>query len=404
MQNISARKKVYGLLLVLAVVTALAVVGVQQFGNPVEADNDADASKTTEKEEIIPVQLAEVSQGEISSYLATSANLRAVREVDVVNRTDGIIERVLVEEGDGVDNGQLLAKLDDTKLLIQLESAQKRLAQARLQLETATIRKEKAQSQIHNTQDELDRYQKLFKENLVSEREVAQQRYRLDELQHDERISASEGRELALKIEELQAEVDQLKLEISRTEIRAPFAGHITKRMTEVGQTVRALDALFKLGDFTPLEADVFLSEREALAINPGQPAWIRLGVDSESRVAGRVGRVAPVVDQATGTVKVTVELREGQGGFKPGAFVRVEIKTDTRRQALLIPKKALVEEDGNPFVFIARDETATRVPVEVGYSSEGQIEVRSGIQLGDRIVVAGQGALKEGSKIKVVS
>ena len=157
------------------------------------------------------------------------------------------------------------------------------------------------------------------------------------------------------------------------------------------------------MADFSPLFADVFLSEREALKVAPGQKVTVVLGVDETSEITGRVDRISPVVDQSTGTVKVSVRVAGSHGAFKPGAFVRVDIRTDTRSEALLIPKRALLEEDGESYLFIADGDKAKRVDVKLGYRSGTDVEVREGLSDGDRVVVAGQGALKDGAKLKVV-
>jgi RND family efflux transporter MFP subunit len=277
------------------------------------------------------------------------------------------------------------------------------LAQAKLQLEKAHIRQDKAAVQIRNTRDELTRYQKLYEQKLVSEREVAQIKYRLDELEHDERVSSSEERELTHRVDELEAEIEQVNLELSRTQVKAPFSGHIIQRLVELGRTVRNQEAMFKLGDFSPLYADVHLPEGDARQVRPGQPATISLGIDESMQVPGRVARINPVVDQSTGTVKVTVETHKAGGAFKPGAFVRVGIQTDTRANTVLIPKRAVLEEDGEKYVYIASGETAKRTKVTLGYETDGKVEVRQGLSVGQQVVVAGQGALKEGSKIKIV-
>ena len=93
----------------------------------------------------------------------------------------------------------------------------------------------------------------------------------------------------------------------------------------------------------------------------------------------------------------------EPKPGFRPGAFVRVEIRTDTKTDAIVIPKRALIEEDGQNYVFIAQNDTAKRAKVELGYQREGMVEIRNGVDPGQSVVVAGQGALKEGGKIKVL-
>ena len=132
------------------------------------------------------------------------------------------------------------------------------------------------------------------------------------------------------------------------------------------------------------------------------KPATVRLGSDDAATVEGKVERISPIVDQSSGTVKVTIAL-EPKAGFRPGAFVRVDIRTDTKSDATLIPKRAVIEEDGQYYVYIAGKDTANRVKVQLGYQKEGQVEVREGVNPGQRVVVAGQGALKEGAKIKVL-
>jgi multidrug efflux pump subunit AcrA (membrane-fusion protein) len=329
--NMTTRKKTY-LFLLLVVAFAAGAYLVMPYFNAGGSTSSADSAKPAEdKESTTPVELAIARHGEISSTIASTANLKAQQEVNVSAQAEGIVKEILVEEGDTVGQGQLLCRLDDSQARIQLQSARQKLAQARLQLEKARIRGEKADVQVANTRDEYSRYQKLYAERLVSEQEVAQVKYRLDELEHDQRASSSEARELIHRVEELEAEIEQSDLEISRTLVHAPFSGVITARTVNLGQAVRNLDALFKLGDFTPLQAEVFLSEREAAAIRPGQSVRMLSNVGSGDGVQGRVARISPVVDQSTGTVKVTVELARGNETMKPGAFVRVEIRTDTR-------------------------------------------------------------------------
>jgi membrane fusion protein, multidrug efflux system len=405
----SLRVKVYAVLALIALLGA----GAYLFKNPPKlfaasanskSNNNPDAKKKDgdKAKEETPVELATAVRGEISSFITSTGNLRALRDVAVATQAEGIVQKVLAEEGDFVKEGQVLCVLDDAQHRIRLELATEKLEQAKLQMDKARVRQEKATAQIGHTRAELDRYDKAHKEGLVSEKEVASYRYKLDELQHDERVSSSETREFNHRVAELEAEIAQAKLEISRTQIKAPFAGYITQRMVNIGQRVRAMDGLFNLGSFSPLFADIFVSEKDARLVRPGQPAVLRLGSDDTQKITGRVERLSPIVDQATGTVKVTVELQP-VAAFRPGAFVRVDIRTDSRSDAVLIPKRAVMEEDGQQYVFIANGTTVKRTKVGIGYESEGKVEVRDGITPGQKIVVAGQGALKEGAKIKVI-
>lgn len=403
------RAKVYGLLAILA----LAATGFyiykskpawfgSMFGSVAQAKGAGPADKKSEKE-ATPVELALAKRSEIAAFLSSTANLRALREVTVSTQAEGIVQKVLAEEGDFVKDGQVLCTLDDTQVRIKLRLAEEKLAQAKLQMDKAAIRQQKALAQIGHTQLEYERYEKARKEGLVSDKEVATYKYKLDELTHDERGAVSETKEFQHKVAELEAEIAQSKLDLSRTEVKAPFAGYVTQRTVNVGQRLKPLDTVFNLGSFSPLFADVHLSERETRSVRPGQPATVRLGSDDNAFVQGRVERLSPIVDQASGTVKVTVTL-EPKPSFRPGAFVRVEIRTDTKAEAIVIPKRALIEEDGQNYVYIAQNDTAKRTKVEVGYQREGMVEIRTGITPGQNVVVAGQGALKEGGKIKVLS
>ena len=352
--------------------------------------------------EATPVELAAVTRGPISSFVAGTANLRALRDVAVATQVEGVVAKVMVEEGDRVSEGQLLCQLDDTQPRIRLQLATEKLAQAKLQMDKAQIRQEKARAQMGHTRVELERYEKAAKEGLVSDKEVATYRYKLEELQHDEKVAASETRELQHRVGELEAEIAQTKLELTRSQIRAPFDGYIPQRTVNIGQRVRVLDSLYTLGSFSPLLADVHLSERDVRIVKPGQAATVRLGSDDSASVPATVERISPVVDQASGTVKVTVAMQP-QAGFRPGSFVRVDIRTDTRSEALLVPRRAIVEEDGQNFLYIANGTSAKRTRVDLGYTGDGVVEVVGGLQPGQKVVVAGQGALKENSKIRVM-
>ncbi len=397
------RVKAYGVL-VLILLLGAGYYGYRQYGqgNTAKASTGPDA-KANPDDQVVPVELAAAVEGPISSFLSSSANLRALREVAVTSQADGIVTRVLAEEGDFVEQGQQLCLLDDRELQINLKLAEERAAQAKLQLEKAGIRKDKSRIQILNTGAELKRKELAFAERLVSEEEVAQLRYTVAELEHDERVAASEEVEFRHRMEELKGEIEQVKLNISRTRITAPFAGHVTERTVQLGQMVRNQDSLYRLGSFSPLYADVHLSEAVARQVRPGQRAAVRLGTEADDAMEGTVERISPVVDGSTGTVKVTVKLTPSGRSFRPGAFVQVAIETDTRQNAVLIPKRAVLEEDGESFVFITSGDVAHRKKVEIGYQNEGEVEVREGIVAGDKVVVAGQGNLKEGAKVREV-
>ena len=354
--------------------------------------------------EPVPVEIETATRGAIASRIRSTANLRALRNVTLQSQTQGVVTRIAAEEGDFVKQGQLLCQLDDRELQINLELTRQRLAQTKVQLDSAKILQAKNKTQIENKRAELDRNEKALAEGLVSDTDVALLRNQLAELQHDERAQAAAVKENGYRVGELESEIARGEVQITNTRITAPFAGRIVERTVELGQTVGASDNLFKLATFSPLFADIFLSEQDSRRVRPGQEVEIMLGSGEGEGAIGRVIRVSPVVDDATGTVKVTAELRTSDRSYRPGAFVRVAIETDVRDETILVPKRAIVEQDGESFVFVNDGETAIRRAVELGYEDGDAVEVRSGVSAGDKIIVAGQGKLKDGDKTRVVS
>ncbi len=355
--------------------------------------------------EAIPVSARPASLGPISHLLGSTANLRARREVAIAAQVTGLVTAVLVEEGDSVRAGQVLCTVDDRRLQIDLELTRQRVAQTKIQLEAARIRSEQTKAKLINKREELARSEEAYGQGLLAESEIAIQRHEVEDLSHELRAVESSVRETTVRQEELESEIRKVDLEISQSSITAPFSGRITERTVELGQSIRTTDSLFKLGAFSPLYADVYLPETLSRDVRSGQDAALFLGGDAPIEARGTVERVSPVVDEDTGTVKVTVRCPPPSPAFRPGAFVRVEIETHALAEAVLISKQSVIEEGGRTFVVVLDgDLAARRTPVELGYQSADLVEVRSGVRPGELVVTAGQGRLRDGDQARVIA
>ena len=378
---------------------------IDEFSFEQREQKKAEKKKEAGTDEPIPIEVAQAISGSISAHVYGTANLRALRDVTIKAQTQGVIRKVAAEEGAFVNAGDLLCLLDDRELQINLDLAKQRLEQTRVQLESAEILREKAQSQIAAKRSEVERNEKALAEGLVADTDVDLLRNQLAELIHDERAQAASVRENEYRVEELTAEIDRNQVLLSHTRITAPFAGRIVERTAELGQTVTPSDSLFRIASFSPLFADMFVAEQDSRRIRSGQGVNISLGAGGEEETTrGKIVRISPVVDDSTGTVKVTAELRPDSAAFRPGAFVRLSVETDTRDETVLIPKRAVVEQDGETYVFVSKGETVERRDIQLGYEDGASVEVRDGVHIGDQIVVAGQGKLKDGDKARVVT
>jgi len=184
--------------------------------------------------------------------------------------------------------------------------------------------------------------------------------------------------------------------------VTAPFAGTIVRRLTNSGQTVNVGSQLFEIANFKPLLARIFVPAKELGTLREGQDSQITLD-SNNAKLQGNVRLVSPVVDPTTGTVKVTVGVQDYPAGTRPGDFVHVSVVTARRENAVRVPNLAVFEDRGERVVFVANDSVAVRKPVTVGFADDTHTEIVSGLQAGEKVIVKGQRALKDGAPIKIL-
>ncbi len=307
----------------------------------------------------IPVRTTAVGTGAVSSYISTTANLVPENEVKVLAEWQGRLTELRVEEGDWVKKGALLA-------LLAPEDGEIAVEKARIKAET--------QQHVYT---------------------------RATHLHEQELLSPEAFERTRLESEIARQELAEARWRLTKTQIRAPFAGRVTQRMVQPGQHVRIGDELFTVADFDPLVARIYLPERDVLALDLGRRVRLALKANEATEFVGRVRQISPVVDTATGTVKVTIEVGSPPAEVRPGAFVRVDIVRETRTEVALIPRGAVVRELQKAFIFVYRDGQAERRLVTLGIEEGDQVEALSGVAAGEQIIVAGQGGLEDGSTVK---
>jgi len=308
-----------------------------------------------------PVELAQVQRGSITTFLETTTTLEARSSATLVAAAPGQLKELAAEEGDWVRKGDLLARIDDTS--------------ARLAVERAEIA-------AHLAERETERGRQLREQGFLSDKET-------DDLEWRQRNAA-----VALR---------EAQYNLTQTRLTAPFAGRVTARMVNLGETVTPGRDCFRVEEFNPLLARLYFPERELARVRTGQGAVLTLDALPGRTFEARVSLVNPVVDRANGTFKVTLEVRDPQGLLRPGSFARVQLRTGRHANVIVIPQRAMISEDGESFVFVARGDTVVRVSVQIGAVSGDTAQVLAGLVAGDRVVTVGQGGLKQGARIKPV-
>lgn len=321
----------------------------------------------------VPVEVAVVDRRPMALFFETQGTLEAENEVDLVARVAGLMEEIRAEQGDRVEKGELLARIDDREIRTQLDVLEVRLAEAKQSYE---------------------RVRRLHEQELVSRDAF------------DAALAAYEA---------ARGEVERLKVQLEYTRIAAPFGGRISERYVKPAELVQNGSRLFHLVDFDPLLAPIRVPEREIDRLYVGQPAAVEVEAYGDRRFGAEVLRLSPVVDAATGTVEVTLEV-DGDGLLRPGMFATVYLEMDRRGEALVVPKAALALDSLGSTVYVVEEgeddgadgaaadvATAERRELEVGFRNEDFLEVLGGVEAGEKVVVVGQDGLADGTPVEVL-
>lgn len=321
-------------------------------------DQKADEKK---EEAAVPVEAAKVALGAIDAAYRGTATLEAEEEATVMAKTAGVIQQILVEEGQRVHAGQVLARLETERLKFEMA---------------------RAKAEADKAQENFARNTRIFEKNLVSKELYDQSRFALD--------SARAASDLA-------------RLTLQESEIASPISGMVSARFIKVGNQIQPGVQAFRVTQMDTLHAQIYVPERDIHKLAPRQSATLSVDAWPDKTFKGSILRVNPVVDASTGTVKVTVAMAH-QPELKPGMFGRVEILYDRRASAILVPKDAVLTEDAAQAVFVVTGGKAHRRAIKVGYSNGESYEVLDGLQPGDQVVTTGQANLKDDAKVLVVN
>ena len=345
-----------GILMLALAFSACAPDGVAGDKTTDEKDDKAKA------EAAIPVEVAQPVRGEMLAMYSGTATLEAEADAEVIAKVGGEVRRLFVEEGDHVRAGQVLAQLDDRQL--RLQAAQTRAARAK-------------------AERDFNRQVELHEKGLVS-------------------AGAFEGLKYDLDNQVAADDIAQLNLSYSRCAHLSPASSPFDT--SSWARRSRSAPACFRISDPTPLKANVFVPERELARLKPGQLASINVDALAGRSFPATVKLVSPVVDAATATFKVTLEVNDPKGDLKPGMFARVGIVFERRTDALTIPRVALLDTDGSSNVFVVTAGKAEQRAIKTGLNNAGRIEIIEGLKGNEQVVVVGQNGLKDGNPVRVVS
>ncbi len=289
------------------------------------------------------------------SYLGT---FEPVRQNTIGSDASGKIIRLNVEEGDRVSQGQVIAKIDDEMLQLQLENAE---------------------VNIEGQKNDDIRYTNLAKDNAVPGVQV-------------------EKTKLGLKSAEIQKK--QLQKQLRSTNITAPFSGVITKKLVDLGSVIGGGSQIVEITDISSLKLTVSVPERDILKFKLNQDVSIKADIYGDRTFNGKVTNVSVQADKSH-NFKVQITVKNAQQDLMAGMYGSVSLVNSKSITALAIPRKALVGSSKNPQVYVIRNGKAVLTSFNAGTSDGEYIEVISGLSKTDKIVIKGQVNLQNNSNVK---
>lgn len=328
----------------------------------------------------VPVEVAAARKGDLEVHLAALGTVTPLQVVAVKSRVDGHLQRVLVQEGQTVQEGQLLAEIDPRPFQVQMMQAEGTYA--------------KDEASLKNAQADLRRFQSLVAQGILSRQQVDTQETLVSQL--------------TAVLQADRAAVEQAKLNLTYSRITAPASGRIGLRQVDPGNVVRASDAtgLFVITPVAPINVLFAIPGDQIHAVLSQARTGTRVveAFDRDMRqklATGTLSAIDNQVDPATGTVKLKGLFDNQDGRLFPNQFVNARLRLDSLKDAVLVPTVAVQRGAQGAFVYVVKaDATADLRQVTVA-ATEGEVTaLAKGVEPGEQVVVEGLEKLRPGAKV----
>jgi RND family efflux transporter MFP subunit len=383
---------------ILVIVLAALVAGGWLWSRRVEAAEVKTAIVTAESG-------AGAAPGAV---LNASGYVTARRRATVSSKVTGKVIAVYIEEGKEVRKGEVLARLDDSQLRASLNVG-------RAQLEAARRAAAEDQARLREAELTLERRRQLLKEGVIGRAELDEAEAEVASLKA--RIAMAQQ-----QVEVAESQVKAIETDLNDMVVRAPFDGVAISKDAQPGEMISPVSAgggftrtgIGTIVDMTSLEIEVDVSESYINRVRPGQPVEAVLDAYPDWRIPAHVITTVPSADRQKATVRVRIGFEGGGAGKKldprilPDMGVKVSFLNERAPQTeqaprarLLVPKTAVRSDNGTDVVFVVHDDRAERRAVRVGAADGDRVEVISGLNSGERVVVDGPATLADGARVK---
>jgi membrane fusion protein (multidrug efflux system) len=352
-------------------VSLITVMAFTMFTSLSLAENDAKSQGPPP----VPVRVAPVEEKMVSDQISLVGTAEAIAESTVAAEVAGVVAYFPVKEGDFIKKGALLLRLRSTQLNLRYKGI------------VAT--REKIKANLQNAEKELKRLNILKDANSIAE------------TQFDNAYFAHQALLQELKAKE--AEIEQIEYELKQKKVVAPFSGFVSKEHTQLGEWVSTGGAVVTLLDLGQIKITVDVPERYSVLLYPESPVKVMIKSVSDDPVSGKIYAVLPQGDPDSRTFPVIINLDNSDFKIKSGMEAMVTFNLSTKKNALLLPKDAIVTAGNNKLVFMVVDGKVAPVNVEILGYYDGNVAVAGSLTPGAKVVVRGNERLRPGQMVTVL-
>jgi HlyD family secretion protein len=336
----------------------------------------------------LTIELGSVRRASISDEITVVGNLIGEATVAVAPRAAGRLQEVYVRLGDRVARGQRIAKIEDFELQEQIKQAE-----AAQEVASATIRQREADLALALTN--VERSRSLFERQLLPKQTLDDNEARYQSAQAQLDLARAQA-------VQSKARLDELKINQANTTITAPTSGFISRRLVDPGASVGQNAPVVELVDISRVRLVANVVERDLKQLQAGDSTRVQVDAYPGETFTGRIARVSPVLDPATRTAPIEVEIPNPDARLKPGMYARVGITMATNKEALVIPSDAMADLGGRRGVFQVQNGSAIFRTVQVGTEQGNLVEILGGLTEGEQIITTGARALRDGDPVVV--
>ncbi|MDL2298155.1 efflux RND transporter periplasmic adaptor subunit [Synergistaceae bacterium OttesenSCG-928-D05] len=327
----------------------------------------------------------------VRDSIVQNMSIEAVNRVQMLPRVTGRLERLHVKQGDMVKTGQTVATLEH-------EQQDALIGATEAQLASAKADTEKARAEMVNAKTNLDRYERLVKEGFST-----QQQYDSIETTY---TSARASYNAALA-KERQAAAELGRVRSTRMDyiMVAPFDGTVLNDYSLVpGAMISPNSPIVDIADLRTLKATLRIPESKIFVVKPGMPVFLRFDALPNEEFKGTAARIDPYVDPQTRTSNVEVELDNAAAGnrLRPGMFGQASIVEKEYSNAIVLPDSAIYPNEKGFHIFVVDDDIAKMRPVETGVKQGNKVQIISGVENGEKVIVFGGNNLNDGEKVVI--